>query len=99
MIYVAIGKDTRGQNFEFKPFSDFLITHNQDPRCADPVAGDLISAPHSNSFLDLDGDCMPDIFLQKQRIKFNTPLPSSYENYFEIYVQKLYNGKQKFCLM
>jgi integrin alpha FG-GAP repeat containing protein 1 len=52
----------------------------------DPVAGDLISAPHSNSFLDLDGDCMPDIFLQKQRIKFNTPRPSSYENYYEIYV-------------
>ena len=31
--------------------------------CKTPAPGDLISSPHSNSFLDLDGDCMPDIFL------------------------------------
>ena len=60
---VAIGIDTAGEKFEHQEFTNFLITNDQEPMCKTPAAGDLISSPHSNSFLDLDGDCMPDIFL------------------------------------
>lgn len=35
-----------------------------DTDCLTPAAGGL-SVPHSASFLDLDGDCMPDLFLTK----------------------------------
>jgi hypothetical protein len=57
---VAIGKDTAGEEFEKQDFSNYYITSDG---CKVPTPGDMISSPHSNSFLDLDGDCMPDIFL------------------------------------
>lgn len=60
-IKVAIGKDTAGEQFSFEDFTNFII--NDDPMCKTPTPGDLISSPNSNSFLDLDGDCMPDMFL------------------------------------
>ena len=41
---------------------------------------------------------MPDIFLQKQKIQTNTLGKTTYTNYYEIYIQKLHNGLQKFCL-
>jgi hypothetical protein len=73
-IKVAIGMDHKSEAFEFKSFSDFLVTHSEDAGCLDPTPGDLISSPHSNAFIDLDGDCMPDIFLQKQRVTKRSPL-------------------------
>lgn len=39
---------------------------------------DKIAIPHSNSYLDLDGDCMPDLFLTKENANGTV--------YFEIYV-------------
>lgn len=46
-----------------KPFSDFVLTSVDDPDCDDLNLADTISIPNSNAFIDLDGDCMPDIFL------------------------------------
>ena len=63
-IKVAIGLDTAGEKFEIADFDDYILTNDPEaPMCKTPAPGDLISSPHSNSFLDLDGDCMPDIFL------------------------------------
>ena len=64
-IMMLIAQDAIGQNFISQPFSDFIITNQQDSSCFDPAPNDIFSEPHSNSFVDLDGDCMPDIFLQK----------------------------------
>jgi len=47
---------------------------------------DQVSIPHSNAFVDFDGDCMPDIFLTRQSG------PKKF--YYEIYIQKILNGKQ-----
>lgn len=58
--------------------------------CKTPTPGDLISSPHSNSFLDLDGDCMPDIFLQKTHINSD----GSKVHYGEIYIQRLIKVEQ-----
>jgi hypothetical protein len=77
---------------------EFLIPSSEDPSCKDPAPSDIFSSPHSNSFVDLDGDCMPDIFLQKQAVKSNILGKNVYENYYEIYVQKIHKGKQMFCL-
>jgi hypothetical protein len=35
-----------------------------DTDCLNP-SSDGLSAPHSAAYLDLDGDCMPDLFLTK----------------------------------
>ena len=76
-------------DYTFQNFSSFLL---EDPECLSPNA-DIISNPHSNSFLDLDGDCIPDIFMQK--------LDSNGTPYYEIYIQKQVKNSQvqKFCLM
>lgn len=99
-ILVALGKDIMGYEFEIKDFNDFLI---MDELCQTPDPDDIISSPHSNSYLDLNGDCMPDIFLQKQKkIQVNTNLGTTthYQNYYDIYIQKLDSqGMQKYCLM
>ena len=46
-----------------KPLSEFLLTSVDDPDCEDLDLNDTISSPNSNAFIDLDGDCMPDLFL------------------------------------
>jgi hypothetical protein len=85
-IVVALGLDTRGEKFKIFPFSDFLVSSQEDSRCQDPSPVDMISSPHSNSFVDLDGDCMPDIFLQKTKVTTDpNTLAKYYQTYFEVY--------------
>jgi hypothetical protein len=88
--------DDKSKIFEQRPLSDYILSSAQDSSCLDPNS-DIFSAPHSNSFIDLNGDCMPDIFVQKQR-EISTGTYPVYHNYYEIYVQKLFNDKQMYCL-
>jgi len=44
------------------PFHSSLFMLD-DPACLAPAEHSLLSTPHSAAFLDLDGDCMPDLFL------------------------------------
>ena len=85
--------DSSGEKFDKRPFSDFVIGPDADQDCVSPDPEGKISTPHSNSFLDLNGDCMPDIFLQKSRRK-----DKGVEHYSEIYIQKQAGGQQKYCL-
>ena len=62
-IMVAQGTDSIGEKFQSWPFEDWLIPNSEDSTCIDHDPTDLFSEPHSNAFVDLDGDCMPDIFL------------------------------------
>ena len=64
--------------FDFVDIDDYLIKNEDDKDCKDPVAGDLISSPHSNAFLDFNGDCKPDIYLSKISQKTK-------QHYYEIY--------------
>lgn len=91
-LKVALGKSKDSSQFEFKDFSEFLITNAEDKNCLDWNEADLISTPHSNTYVDLNGDCIPDIFLT--RIDKNTQ-----ELYYEVYTQKLVNKKHKYCLV
>lgn len=47
-----------------RPFTDYL---SKEADCLSPEPNAALSIPHSASFLDLDGDCMPDLFLTKER--------------------------------
>ena len=62
-----------------------------DTDCLNPVDVGL-SIPHSTAYLDLDGDCMPDLFLTKTD-------PVSSETIYEIYIQRVSEGKQRYCLV
>ena len=68
---MAIGTHQDGTDFNFKPFKSFLISNQEDSRCLDPNPEEMISSPHSNAFLDLDGDCNPDIFPQQEKNQDN----------------------------
>ena len=79
-----------------KPFSDFLLTSVDDPDCEDlePAYTDTISITNSNAFIDLDGDCMPDLFLTMNN---NTDT-----SYYRVFVQRLVTSESgiehKYCL-
>ena len=81
-MVVLLALDAVGERFERRGFGDFLVTSEDDPQCTKPDKDSFISTPHSNSFLDLNGDCMADIFLQK-----TAPAPGGqgYQHYYEIY--------------
>jgi hypothetical protein len=97
-IKVLISKDGVGQNYDLKLFSNFVISNDENPDCVDPNYNDTISSPNSNSFLDLNGDCMPDIFLQRTRVNKKSS-QTTYSHYYEIYMQKQdAQGNQKYCL-
>ena len=53
--------------------------------CAQPQANSVLSTPHSAAFLDLDGDCMPDLFLTKQLFdEAGNPTGYIYEIYNQV---------------
>jgi hypothetical protein len=79
-IKVALGTSLDSKTYRVINFSQFVISSAENPDCLDPSADDIISMPHSNSFLDLDGDCMPDIFMSKMRLS-----KEGYHPYYEIY--------------
>lgn len=82
-LVVFAAQDASGETFARHRFTDFLIPNEDDADCTLPDPDSFISTPHSNSFLDLNGDCMPDIFLQK-----TAPVPGEkdkFHNYYEIY--------------
>jgi hypothetical protein len=51
-----------------------------------------MSPIHSTSFLDLNGDCSPDIFIQ-----MTSPTGSGYTHHYDILFSRQVNGEQKFC--
>ena len=80
-IKVALGESLNSSKFRFINFSELLVKNSENSNCLDPNRDDIISTPHSNSFADLNGDCMPDIFLTKLKKvgnEFKDP-------YYEIY--------------
>jgi hypothetical protein len=85
-------------DFVFKPFSDFIMTKEDNPGCLQPSPTDILSSPHSNSFVDFDGDCIPDLFLQKTK-KQIVDGKTLYSVYYEIYIQKALNDSNRFCLL
>jgi hypothetical protein len=83
-IKVALGQSLNSELYTIIDFSDFVIKNSENPDCMDPEPDDIISMPHSNSFLDLDGDCMPDIFLNKIK-KTRASTMTLFTPYYEIY--------------
>jgi hypothetical protein len=70
---------------------------NEDPACLATAPSSVLSRPHSAAFLDLYGDCMPDLFLTTET--FDVQGNSTGFRY-EIYSQVLLaNGTQRYCLV
>ena len=71
-------------------FSKYVLTSTDNPNCKTPNTSDSISIPDSNAFLDLNGDCLPEIVLTRES--------STHETYYEIYSQVFVDGESKYCL-
>jgi len=75
-LTVALGHADPAR-FTFEDFfKDYVVTGNED--CLTPNTVDRLSNPHSVSYIDLDGDCKPDLLLTRVD-ETNTP-------YFEVYL-------------
>ena len=79
-------------------FFDFVLDESEE--CLAPNKEDMISTPHSNAFLDFNGDCAPDIVLSRiKEVSYNEYFP-----YYEIYLQKVVKNAEtgenevKYCL-
>ena len=91
-IKVALGRSKDSSRFKFIEFKDMILSSADDSNCLDFNGEDEISSPHSNTFVDLNGDCIPDIFLT--RIEQSTG-----QLYYEVYIQKLMKKQSKYCLV
>lgn len=68
-----------GTNMTIKSFNDnFVLGSSINSDCMDPDSSEYLSIPHSAAYLDLDGDCLADIFFTKYN-------PSENKYYIEIY--------------
>jgi len=66
-IMVALGQeDSDGFSSPWNFFGQFVVSTQEDPLCGEPDRKDFISTPNSNAFVDIDGDCLPDLFLTRQ---------------------------------
>lgn len=90
-IKVSLGSRADPTKWEQQDFfSTYVLSSSEAESCKNPNTKDSISLPDSNAFLDLNGDCIPDIVLTRQK--------STGETYYEIYSQVFRNGQSKYCL-
>lgn len=99
-IKVSLGSRSDPNKWTQEDFiSTYVVNPSENPDCAEPNPNDYISLPNSNAFLDLNGDCVPEIVLTRQTVE--PKLISSTQNaktYYEIYSQIFVNGASKYCL-
>ena len=95
---VLVANDTVSEKFELRDLQRFLVKPTQDQNCLEPAIGDYMSSPHSTSFLDLNGDCMADIFMQKTRFVTDSKGKQSFQHYYEIYLARMVDDSLKYCL-
>jgi hypothetical protein len=57
---VARGKGSTASSYDFVDFTYYV---DEDENCGVFNPKDTLTVPHSNAFVDLDGDCLPDLLL------------------------------------
>ena len=87
---IKIGFYDQQNKYNVQSFVDqYVVKTTQDSNCLEPAVGSL-SMPHSATFTDIDGDCMPDLFLTKT---------VGIDTVYELYSQRSINGQQMYCLI
>ena len=86
---VALGSRSTNSWTEKDFFSNFVVANSDNKNCKAPNTSDLLSMPNSNAFLDLNGDCVPDLVLTRQ---------GTDNTYYEIYQQVFVGEKSQYCL-
>ena len=77
-VQVILGSRRNSQKWEKQDFfSNYVLKSSENADCKDPNISDMISIPNSNAFIDLNGDCVPDVVLTRQS--------ASGETYYEVY--------------
>ena len=79
IMVISPGTNSTAKQF----FNPFYLVQN-DPNCLTPDVLGTLSIPHSTAFIDIDGDCMPDLFITKQTYNDDgTPNSTIYEIYIQ----------------
>ena len=86
---VALGSRSDDSFTESNFFSKFVVATSDNKNCKTPNTSDALSVPNSNAFLDLNGDCVPELVLTRT---------GSSNNYYEIYQQVFVDDKSMYCL-
>ena len=87
-IKIAIGSRIDPLSYTVEDFfTNYALSAQDNTDCKNPNTSDLISMPNSNAFIDLNGDCLPDLVLTRQA---GTPDEmakdgSSVKTYYEVY--------------
>ena len=104
-IKVALGTSDNKKFETVEFFDNFVLSSKDDPNCKDPNTADQISLPNSNAFIDLNGDCVADLFLTRQTGSAADMKDTSKQvnSYYEIYSQQFVknsegNYESKYCL-
>ena len=99
-VKVALGNRSSVDSFTEKDFfSTFVLTASDNGDCKTPNTSDLLSIPNSHSFIDLNGDCLPDLLLTRQDGSPEQLASSTTVNtYYEIYSQVFVGEESKYCL-
>ena len=87
-VKVALGSRTDMDLYtETAFFSDYVLTSAENADCKTPNTHDMISMPNSNAFIDLNGDCVPDLLLTRQTDTPEAMLDGTktVNTYYEIY--------------
>ena len=98
---VSLGNRNDAKKWDQQEFySTYVLSSAEDPNCEDVSTSDPISFPNSNAFIDLNGDCLPEIVLTRQA---GTPetlgSKSDVKTYYQIFSQVFdANGSSKYCL-
>ena len=99
-IQVALGKRNDATYYQVESFFDlFVLGSSDNPDCQNPNTSDIISIPNSNAFIDLNGDCVPELVLTRQTGSDADRQDGSktVETYYEIYSQTFVGGRSMYC--
>lgn len=100
-VMVSLGSRDLPSKWEKKGFfSNYVLSPSEDSNCRQANTSDPISFPNSNAFIDLNGDCLPEIVLTRQTAMPTTMSTNkSVNTYYEIYSQVFdAQGNSKYCL-
>ena len=98
-LKVALGSRTATETYTPTSFfSTFALSNEDNADCETPNTEDIISLPNSNAFVDLNGDCVPDLLLTRQTAGSLKDSSQTVNTYYQIYQQVFVGGQSRYCL-
>jgi hypothetical protein len=98
-------KNSSPRTYEPTPFSEFVMSSAESKSCLDiPTPYLPLSSPHSVAFLDLNTDCLSDLFITSADTTSSGCCPDGPQNctgciVFEVWIAQTKSDSPRFCLV